>query len=100
MGKIREGKLLYHLTQLSNLDSIISHGLVPRSVLEQHGAFFSDVADSEIMRKRKAFLLILCHGSTYEKRLIEVDGLSDEGLNEQKTINHPEGRLMVLLKCC
>ena len=55
MGKIREGKLLYHLTQLSNLDSIISHGLVPRSVLEQHGAFFSDVADSEIMRKRKAF---------------------------------------------
>lgn len=55
MGKIKEGKMLYHLTQLSNLDSIISHDLVSRSTLEQQGVLFSDVADSEIMRKRRSF---------------------------------------------
>lgn len=57
MGKIQNGKLLYHLTKLSNLDSIIEHGLVSRSILEQNRAPFADVADPEIMRKRKEFCL-------------------------------------------
>ena len=81
MGKIREGKLLYHLTQLSNLDSIISHDLVPRSVLEQHGVFFSDVADSEIMRKRRAFGLdayIPFHFHPYSSFDVAVKNSYDE----------------------
>ena len=55
MGKIQDGKLLYHLTKLSNLDSIIEKGLVSRKILEDRGCNFSDVADSEIMDKRKKF---------------------------------------------
>ena len=55
MGKIQSGQLLYHLTKLSNLDSIIEHGLVSRGILERNGAAFADVADPEIMRKRKEF---------------------------------------------
>lgn len=55
MGKIRSGKLFYHLTKLSNLDSIIQHGLVSRRVLESNRIVFGDVADSQIMSKRKEF---------------------------------------------
>lgn len=55
MDKIKSGKLLYHLTKLSNLDSIIEHGLVSRKILEKIGADFSDVADPAIMNKRKEF---------------------------------------------
>ena len=29
----KEGKLLYHLTELKNLESIIDFGLVPRKIL-------------------------------------------------------------------
>lgn len=55
MGKIKDGKLFYHLTQLSNLDSIILNGLVSRSVLERKKIAFCNVADPEIMCKRKEF---------------------------------------------
>lgn len=55
MGKIRNGKLLYHLTKLSNLDSIIEKGLVSRYMLEKTQATFGDVADSQIMSRRKEF---------------------------------------------
>lgn len=57
MENIKNGKLLYHLTKLSNLDSIINRGLVSRSELEHDNVNFDDVADSEIMRKRKEFNL-------------------------------------------
>lgn len=55
MGKIQSGKLLYHLTKLSNLDSIIKTGLVSRRILESNQIDFGDVADSQIMSKRKEF---------------------------------------------
>lgn len=55
MGKIRNGKLFYHLTKLSNLDSIIENGLVSRRILESHRVAFGDVANSQIMSKRKEF---------------------------------------------
>lgn len=55
MGKIRNGKLFYHLTKLSNLDSIIENGLVSRHILESHRVAFGDVANSQIMSKRKEF---------------------------------------------
>lgn len=55
MGKIEDGKLLYHLTKLSNLDSIIENGLVSRRILESEEMDFGDVADPNIMSKRKEF---------------------------------------------
>lgn len=55
MGKIKSGKLFYHLTKLSNLDSIIQNGLVSRRILESERMAFGDVADSQIMSKRKEF---------------------------------------------
>lgn len=49
MGKIRDGKLLYHLTALQNLPQILEQGLLPRSSV----GCFTDVADAEILRKRQ-----------------------------------------------
>jgi hypothetical protein len=45
---IRDQKLLYHLTDINNLESILSKGLMPRKEL----AGFSDVADFEILESR------------------------------------------------
>lgn len=55
MGKIKNGKLLYHLTKLSNLDSIIQNGLLSRRELLERNSYFSDVADQEIIKKRHLF---------------------------------------------
>lgn len=49
----KEGKLLYHLTELKNLESIIDSGLVPRKILRENTVTFGDVADPEIIRKRE-----------------------------------------------
>jgi hypothetical protein len=46
---IKDGKLLYHLTSLQNLEGILRKGLVPRSMLVS----FMDVADIEIIEQRK-----------------------------------------------
>lgn len=46
----KEGKLLYHLTELKNLESIIDSGLVPRKILRENTVTFGDVADPEIIR--------------------------------------------------
>lgn len=43
----REGKLLYHLTELNNLESIIDYGLVPRKVLAENTVAFDDIANPE-----------------------------------------------------
>lgn len=50
---IKEQKLLYHLTSVENLDGIFQEGLRPRAELTD----FTDVADSEILKKRKALEL-------------------------------------------
>lgn len=44
---------MYHLTHIENLESIIENGLMPRNVLEDNGISFTDVADKEIIYKRK-----------------------------------------------
>lgn len=49
-GKIKNGKLIYHLTDFTNLESILEKGLMPRSKLNGN---FVDIADSEIISKRK-----------------------------------------------
>lgn len=48
----KDGKLLYHLTKLSNLQSIIEHGLVSRKALRENMLGFEDIADPEIIKKR------------------------------------------------
>ncbi|MET4138422.1 DarT ssDNA thymidine ADP-ribosyltransferase family protein [Pedobacter sp. UYP1] len=44
----REGQLLYHLTAVENLESILTEGLAPRSVIKN----FTDVADQQIINRR------------------------------------------------
>lgn len=51
MPKIKDQKLLYHLTRLENLGSILKNGLLPRAQLKN----FIDVADQEIISDRKVF---------------------------------------------
>ena len=51
MADIRDQKLLYHLTALDNLPSIFSDGLKARA----HVVAFRDVADHQIIEKRKSF---------------------------------------------
>ncbi|MGG3838075.1 DarT ssDNA thymidine ADP-ribosyltransferase family protein [Paenibacillus thiaminolyticus] len=48
----KTGKLLYHLTKLNNLQSIVENGLVPRKALLESGVIFDDVANPDIINKR------------------------------------------------
>ncbi|WP_434672898.1 DarT ssDNA thymidine ADP-ribosyltransferase family protein [Pseudomonas sp. R1-15] len=50
---IKDQYFVYHLTSIENLDGIFSAGLKPRASL----ANFTDVADSEILKKRQALNL-------------------------------------------
>lgn len=50
---VREKKLLYHLTRVDNMESIINDGLLPRKYLLEQGMIFEDVADSQIIDKRE-----------------------------------------------
>ena len=49
MVDIKEQKLLYHLTDINNLPSILEKGLLPRSRLD----CFTDIANAEILDGRK-----------------------------------------------
>lgn len=53
MADIKTQSLLYHLTDINNLEAIFADGLKPRSELQG----FSDVADPEILDGRKALAL-------------------------------------------
>lgn len=50
---VREKKLLYHLTRVDNMKSIINDGLLPRKYLLEQGMIFEDVADPQIIDKRE-----------------------------------------------
>jgi len=52
--KISEGKLLYHLTALDNVESIIKNGLLCREIIRP----ITDVADPEIIEKRRELGLL------------------------------------------
>lgn len=45
--------LLYHLTKLSNLESIIKYGMLPRRKVMEQGLQFGDIADKQIISKRQ-----------------------------------------------
>ena len=53
--KPSEGKLLYHITRLDNLPSILKDGLLPRAELERSKTGFADIADQGILSKRKEY---------------------------------------------
>lgn len=53
LKEAKEGKILYHLTELKNLESIVDFGLVPRKILRENMVAFGDVANPEIIRKRE-----------------------------------------------
>lgn len=54
INDVKKGKLLYHLTELNNLDSILEYGLLSRKLMEEKKLIFTDVADQTIMSKRVA----------------------------------------------
>ncbi|GFI45294.1 hypothetical protein IMSAGC019_00604 [Lachnospiraceae bacterium] len=49
----KTGKLLYHLTELNNLSSIIKYGMLPRKTIIMLGIKFGDIADAQIITKRQ-----------------------------------------------
>lgn len=51
MADIKNQKLLYHLTSLVNISSILQRGLLPRAQLES----FADVANPEIIQNRSEY---------------------------------------------
>ncbi len=50
-----KGKLLYHITHIDNIPSILTLGLMSRKTLEQTGIYFKDTADQEILNKRENY---------------------------------------------
>lgn len=53
LDNVKEGKLLYHLTKLDNMENIIEKGLLPRRYLLRNNMDFDDVADTQIISKRE-----------------------------------------------
>lgn len=53
LATVKTGKLLYHLTDIKNLPSIIKYGLLPRNELQKITTKFSDIANPEIINERK-----------------------------------------------
>lgn len=51
--KIEDGRLIYHLTPISSLESIIKHGLMSRASLKSMGIKYVDTADHEILDERE-----------------------------------------------
>lgn len=50
-----EGKLLYHITHVENLQSILLYGLRPRKDIEAHKVAITDIANPEIINKREFY---------------------------------------------
>ena len=51
--RIQDGQLFYHVTALKNLEGIFKYGLLSRPDAIKKGFLKTDVADSEIIEKRK-----------------------------------------------
>ena len=51
--RIQDGKLLYHVTAVENLENIFSNGLCSRENALSKGRLKVDIADPEIIEKRK-----------------------------------------------
>lgn len=53
LDSAKNGKLIYHLTSIDNLESIVEYGLLPRSLVRRNRIGFDDIADPEIIDKRE-----------------------------------------------
>ena len=53
ISNAKEGKLLYHLTKVENFQSIVRNGLLSRRSVTEHHIGFYNVADMNIIGKRK-----------------------------------------------
>lgn len=51
--RIQDGKLLYHITAIENLETIFKYGLLSRTDAANENLLKVDIADSEIIEKRK-----------------------------------------------
>lgn len=50
------GKLIYHITSIDNLPSILKFGLLSRKcLLQNRDIHFTDIADPEILNKRERY---------------------------------------------
>lgn len=52
LDNVKNGNLLYHLTKLENLESVLQNGLLSRKLVKDNNIGFKDVADNEIISKR------------------------------------------------
>ncbi len=50
---VRNKKLLYHLTTLDNMESIVKYGLLSRKQVKSQNIKYNDIADAEIISKRE-----------------------------------------------
>lgn len=50
---IKNGKLIYHLTTLNSLESIVKNGLLSRNELKRRKMNFTDTANHEILEERE-----------------------------------------------
>lgn len=50
-----QGKLLYHITHINNLPSILENGLMSRKELLKTGYHFMDIANPDILSKRENY---------------------------------------------
>lgn len=57
----KDGKLLYHITELHNVPSIYREGLCSRSTVHQARIQIFDIADHEILEKRDMLPVQLSH---------------------------------------
>lgn len=57
---VEQGKLLYHLTAVENLESIFKHGLASRSKLAMLELSHKDIADCDILKVRQMLHLDAC----------------------------------------
>lgn len=54
MAKVQEGKLLYHVTALENMESILTEGILSRVAVKNKNILQKDIADLEIIQKRES----------------------------------------------
>lgn len=58
VAKVQDGKLLYHITALENMESILKEGILSRVDVENKDILQKDVANSEIIQKRKSLKIL------------------------------------------
>jgi hypothetical protein len=50
-----KGKLLYHITHINNIESILKYGLMSRKEAKKRQIKFEDIADHDILSKRDSY---------------------------------------------